>query len=624
MAGKNIAKCMMILGLILAQAPLAQAAKSRGTIIESKQEDGTVALSWKSSNGIQVGIETPKLFTAAGRTRTDMPMKLDSHSTEDEKAILNYSVTLPGNYSKVTCTYQVECQLQENAKKDLLICETKLRFSEPVKMTFSTDQRFSMHGKPVKTLTIPERLGIVRTHDINGAPEAYFDIGRAVGRDDTQLALPAIGVNFKKYSLGIAADPYIGTEFIPSMIGEGKEEYTQLSLVSRYYGSLVPVQSEDKTTTLEFHREGIDGTLNNFYNAIPDIKSGPDWIHDIQLTFYEYISDTGATFKTDLDELAKRIPEEYRKHVLVCVHGYYDYLGRYSYNHKTKTFDDEWDAYDNDKKHLPMTKEKLHDLLRLVKSYGFRCAIYYSDALAYDGLNPDLNKDWLLMDETGKPARWWYWQRRPDKHDKEENYVMDPSNPEVQEWFMDYTKAYMREFGKDLDAMIWDETHCIKQGQLAKTPRGMVHIDRELMKLVAEVTREVQNGWSTNPDFALLLSDNVMMHGAKHIPFCLVSHGTWQDSTCNPKAWAPGMIPNFRNCLMSCNWFPVRNRSFNRIAVEDFGLPQGLTNGWGDNLGPSEMPEEVISEVIDNFLKRCKSGKDRTRYLLPRTPFYDQ
>jgi len=140
-----------------------------------------------------------------------------------------------------------------------------------------------------------------------------------------------------------------------------------------------------------------------------------------------------------------------------------------------------------------------------------------------------------------------------------------------------------------------------------------------MMNLVADVTREVQRNWATNPDLALLLSDNLhmMKSGQETIPFCLVAHGTYQDSQCNPVAWGPGMIPNYRNCLYSCNWRPVTWHDWNRIAVEDYGLPLGLGNGYWDDKGPSEMPEKLLDEDIELFLNRCKSGKDRTRYLLP-------
>lgn len=609
--------CYM-LALGLTDVSIVQAVQNTGKLTE-KVEPGVqyVTLSWESQTGLRVMIEPPLLIAKNGQDEQTFSVNLSSHSTKDEKAIFDYRTELNINGNKIEGTYRVECLLSGSDEGELLICKTQFGFSKAVNMDITVRQMLSVHGQEAKAVIQPERTGIVRTYPFDKAPGAYFDLGKAVRRRETELAMPAIGLDFATSSLAVSADPYIGTAFSAKPLEKGEEKYTQLALTTTYRGSTIPVLAEERTMAFQFHQKGIDGTLSNFYHTIPDIKPGPQWIHDIHLTFYDYIAETGKSLEPDLEALARRIPEEFRKHVLVCLHGYYDYLGRYSYNHKTKIFDNKWDAYDNMGRHLPMTKEELRRRMQLVKSYGFRVGIYYSDALAYDDLNPDFRKDWILRDVNGDPVRWWYWQKRPDKVDKELNYVLDPSNPEVRQWFIDYTAAYVKEFGQDLDALVWDETHCVIQGQLARTTQGLVSIDRAMMNLVADVTREVQRGWSKYPDLALLMSDNINISGRWHIPFCLVAHGTWQDSFCTPEAWPPGMIPNYRNCLYSCNWWPVGNRTWNRIAVERYGLPQGLTNGYGDDQGPSEMPEDLLDETIDLFLERCKSGEDRTRYILP-------
>ena len=140
----------------------------------------------------------------------------------------------------------------------------------------------------------------------------------------------------------------------------------------------------------------------------------------------------------------------------------------------------------------------------------------------------------------------------------------------------------------------------------------MIEADRAMMRLVADVTREVQRGWTRNPDLALLTSDCVDAHGPSQelqVPYCLVAHGTYQDSWCDPKGWSPGLLPNHRNCLISCNWSPIKNRDWNRIAVEQYGLPQGVSNGYCDDRGPSEMPKEILDEIIARFLKRVEQAR---------------
>ncbi len=633
----TIVLCGAVVGLVLTDMSVAQAAQRTEKISEKVQSNGGVALSWESRTGLQVHMEPPLLTATVDKSKQNISVNLTSHSTKDDKAIFDYDTSLTVNGRKIKGTYRVELLLP---KSDMILYKAQFSFAHPVPLDISTKYVFHIHGQPARAVVLPERAGTVQTHEFKKAPAAFFDLGKAVVRTGTELAMPAIGLDFTTSSLAVSADPYTGTAFSTKSIKESKEEHTQLSLTTTYPGSTIPVLTEERTIALQFHRNGIDGTLRNFYRTIPDIKPGPAWIHDIHLTFYDYIAETGKSLEPDLDALAKRIPEEYSKHVLVCLHGYYDYLGRYSYNHKTGTFDAKWDAFDNKARHLPMTKEELRRRMRLVKSYGFRVGIYYADALAYDDLSPDFKKDWIWRDANGRPVRWYYWQRRPDKNNKRnrdvldiekeisthseggknkgKNYMLDPSNPEVQRWFIDYTAAYVKEFGRDIDALVWDETHCVAQGHVAKTAQGLVAADRAMMEMVADIAREVQRGWASNPDLALLLSDNINKHGQGHIPYCLVAHGTWQDSFCDPKAWAPGMIPNYRNCLYSCNWWPIRHRGWNRIAVEKFGLPQGLTNGFGDDRGPAEMPEDLLNETIALFLERCKSGRDRTRYLLPQ------
>ena len=53
---------------------------------------------------------------------------------------------------------------------------------------------------------------------------------------------------------------------------------------------------------MQFHNDGVDRMLNSFYHTIPDIKRGPAWIHDIHLTFYDYIAETGKSLKVTQTE----------------------------------------------------------------------------------------------------------------------------------------------------------------------------------------------------------------------------------------------------------------------------------------------------------------------------------
>jgi len=137
-----------------------------------------------------------------------------------------------------------------------------------------------------------------------------------------------------------------------------------------------------------------------------------------------------------------------------------------------------------------------------------------------------------------------------------------------------------------------------------------------MMTLVAEITRIVQSYRKHNPDLVLFTSDVIDggLH-AVHAPFALVSHGTYQDSACSASAWPYGLIPNYRNCLWSCNWAPVRGDKLNQIAAEQYGLPQGVSCGYGENVGPADMPAEVLNKALRRFFKNVDGDRQRTRVL---------
>jgi len=121
----------------------------------------------------------------------------------------------------------------------------------------------------------------------------------------------------------------------------------------------------------------------------------------------------------------------------------------------------------------------------------------------------------------------------------------------------------------------------------------------------------VQSYHRHNPDLVFLASD------CGHTCYALVANGTFQDSTMEEEAWGPSMFANYRNCLWSCNWFPLRHAERNEIAAEKYGLPQGLSNGWQDNCGPSQMPAELLEVVLGRFTKNIESNRRRVRYLVP-------
>jgi hypothetical protein len=75
------------------------------------------------------------------------------------------------------------------------------------------------------------------------------------------------------------------------------------------------------------------------------------------------------------------------------------------------------------------------------------------------------------------------------------------------------------------------------------------------------------------------------------------------------------MWANYRNCLWSCNWNPVTGAENNRIAAAQFGVPQGVSDGWGDDRGPHNMPPQLLADVLRRFTENVENGRTRARWL---------
>ena len=179
------------------------------------------------------------------------------------------------------------------------------------------------------------------------------------------------------------------------------------------------------------------------------------------------------------------------------------------------------------------------------------------------------------------------------------------------DWYRGYMKALLDEYARDVDGLVWDETFYIPVDFISHGRAGPALADRAMMSLVAELTQMVQSYQDRNPDLVLLAADNGTTS------YALAAHGTYQDSGTGEQHWGPSMFANYRNSLWSCNWCPVTGAANNQIAAEKYGLPQGGSNGWGDNCGPGQMPPELLEAVLKRFTKNVESKRQRLRYLAP-------
>ncbi|MFN8009396.1 MAG: hypothetical protein U0V70_20670 [Terriglobia bacterium] len=377
---------------------------------------------------------------------------------------------------------------------------------------------------------------------------------------------------------------------------------------------------EERRVYTVLHQGEAKTALKLFYAcALSDVKPGPDWMHDVAMVDYDYLSKNGQGWFADIDTLKDFIPVKDRSKVFLGLHGWYDVVGRYSFNYPKQTLDKEWTAFpgcqDKDfqaygdapelgdpyrfhkqsisrMRPVAMSIAEMHRRLRYAKDNGFRVGLYFSDGL----LSGTEVKDHY---EPTKVLSWGGW-KGPDTQGR--TFLQNPLHPEVRNFYLSYMKTLLSEFGKELDGFLWDETHYIGPGTLGNDSYPG-YADRGMMMLIKEIGSMVA---SFNPELALFSSDNIgLWNLTDRVPYALVAHGTYQDSACRPEAWSWGLFPNHRNVLWSCNWAPLSRLDFTRYAVETFSMPVAISNGsFGDDVGISEMGKPTLHELLALFAKQ--------------------
>jgi hypothetical protein len=425
------------------------------------------------------------------------------------------------------------------------------------------------------------------------------------------LALPMLSVPSTLVSsrtrmdrLTVATDIYFSTLFTPTAF-----EWTYPAAVG------LENNSEQRTIVISSHAGRPEQSLDCFFRTLlPDVPPGPKWLHDIALVDYDYMSDQGQGWFRDIDALSAAIPKSDRHKVFCCLHGWYDYLGRYCFDTKTGKLDRDWTAFPSYElakdahpfgdiggervemgftncKPVPMSLQAVHARLAYARSRGFRVGMYFADGMnAGDGL------------EDFEPSRVLHrggWQG-PDSKGK--SYMQNPLHPKVRAFYLAYAQALLAEFGPDIDVLNWDETFHIPAGQLGSegapgyADRAMMRLTRDLSRLVEDYNR------AHHRQIAFLTSDCLGAFSDKVIgPYALVSHGTYQDSWCQPHAWSYGLFANYRNALWSCCWWPVTKWSWIDFAVHNYQAPVSLSNGWGNDKGFAEMTPEQRARAIALF-----------------------
>ncbi|TFG49821.1 MAG: hypothetical protein E4H40_02340 [Candidatus Brocadiia bacterium] len=555
-------------------------------------------------------IAAPRLTIEDPENNDKLPLKLllKDYSAMSEKAVVKYEISLEWKGHRIDGRYDITVQPAATQPEDVLLYTSELAFEEPIQHDLLVQQGFDIPKALVERMILPERDGFLRSYPLKafGSGAGRFELGKkaATGAPCSELGIPVIGLALadradraKNLQFSVCMDPYCG--------GRIDASYGTVTVSTTYMGSAVPLVAEKRTIAMAIHSQDADQMLTSFYHTVPHIRPGAAWIHDVHLLYYDYLSDDGQGWYKGLEYLADRINLKHRGRVAVCLHGWYDYFQQYAYDHEKGKLIDEWTAFPGTRK-IPMSIKSMHDRLQFARKLGFRVLLYFSDGTNSDTGAPGFRPDFVLKDSSGKTSKGW---KGPDSLG--DAVKMDPSVPGLRDWYRGYLRALLDEYARDIDGLVWDETFYIRSGTVSYTGKTPTYADRAMMSLVSELTQIVQEYHRVNDQLVFLVSDG------SQTSYALVAHGTWQDTACDPQDWGPGMFRNYRNCLWSCLWYPISKADRNRIAAEQYGLPQCLSNGWEDDQGPHEMPAEILEDVLRRFTRNVEAKRHRMKYLSP-------
>ncbi len=463
------------------------------------------------------------------------------------------------------------------------------------------------------TAWLPLKNGTATSLDT--ARFAAYQFAGALPAKGISLAIPMVSFTSELLAqrCTIVTDPYYS-----SLFSRNSVEWTYPAKVGLENGN------ESRLLAVIFHDGTPDDAVQAFFGvALKDVSSGPAWLHEIAMVDYDYMSDGGQGWFRDIDALTAALLPADRSKVLLCLHGWYDFVGRYCFDSKTGTLDREWTAFSN----YPQVKEKfpnsipvkltlkdVHDRIEYAKSRGFRCGLYFADGMSAGDSLADIYA-------PEKVLYWGGWQG-PDT--KGMTYCQNPLSPPVRDFFLRYMNALLQEYGQEVDALVWDETFHVDTGSLG-TDAIPGYADRAMMRLTRDLTAMVREyNRNAGTQVAFMASDciGVFPDWANKPPYALVADGTYQDSHCRPLAWSYGIFPNYRNVLWSCNWAPVTNWAYTEFGVRNYQAPVAISNGWGDDAGFSEMSPEMRRKVFDLFNWR-KQAQTRLKWF-SELPVYQE
>jgi hypothetical protein len=585
-----------------------------------------VELSWEQADGVVLRTPAATVFLDKGTTAGGPVLRFLGKGKDIERRLSDPRVEQPGE-GRLVLRYEIvgpdanrieaTRRFTRSENGEDFVEEFTLRPTKTIDVDLEIDRPFQISVGPGTVQAIlPLFNGHARTFQLGKEPlRGQWHICNVVTDVPShQLGLPVVQIGQAGKWLGaLSADPTFASLF-ELTAGEG---HIRGTIRYRYAGSKVPL-SAGKTETRKFgvwlcgnadaakaQKGSIAFSAPDafFRQMLPETPPGPAWLHEIAMVGYDFLSDGGEGWERDVRELARLLTPAERRRVALCLHGWYDTLGGYSFDDARKTIKPQWTAMARTR-NVPMGQDGVRRRLKLARGLGFRTLLYFADGMIQDEGAPSYRADWDLVTIDGKRFSGW---TGPDTWGR--TYVRNPAHPEVFRWHQDYLAALLAAFGPDVDGFVWDETFHVPACTISLRPRP-AYCDRAMFELVKKLTEQVE---AVDPQKVFLVSDSP--NDKRTIPgYAMVADGTYQDSGCWMGAWPYGLFSNWRNTLWSCNWGSLSRFEKTKKSVERYGAPVAISNGWVDDRGPSEWTPAEREKILALFRRRL-AQKERVRFL---------
>jgi hypothetical protein len=455
--------------------------------------------------------------------------------------------------------------------------------------------------------------------------------------DDRRLALPMAVVESDSGRWLVGTDPRFSSTI---SLRPGANRGLSLGFGWRWLAA-AGIHENETRRIFVVPAEDLQEALELWFQlATPEIPAGPDWLHEIALQSFDYLSKSGRGWFADIDAVSALVDPAERHKAIFALHGWYDEIGRYCYDPVEKRLAETWTAFPLAKsvrdvgstishpvvpgipsgpanhgwrnveelQPVPMSWDDLRKRLRYAKSQGVRTAFYVlTGMLAAGDPAVAIAQGTGLEIESHWPGGWW---QGPDLQGPA--HIKNPLHPEVRETVLGYIGAVLEEVGDLTDALVMDESYYVHRGALGPKacPGYADRAQAELIEAMAALCHDFRS------DLAFLTSDELGMHFLKYevFPYCLFADGIYHDAWCLPESWDCVRFPSWRNTAWSVNWAPVTNLAWTRWAVVTHNAPIALSNGnFGDDTGIAEFDETTAAEMAE--LWRLRAPRRRRKPL---------